>query len=451
MARDKRRFEIEDTRNETYVGTGARPYLKLPSGLGLFKPPKAGTFRLEFIPFEVSKAVERFLPSLRFARPGKWYWERTFFIHEDLGADRQKHLCAKATLGKPCPVCDARDRLRASPNKVDKDAAWNMRPKENQVFLVQPRNDRSGALEGPIQLWDIKNFSFGKQLDEYKQNADPEDYAAYNRFYDPIAGLTVKVNGVETPIGEGRNFSKYSVLEFKGRREALPEELFDHGYDLDAIIRETPYDILQGIFGGATDDDADAGGDGYHQEAPPPAQTAAPKAQFRASQPTAQPKRQALPPAPEPESEPEPLPEADPFDQPSEDAGSAEAGGGDSSAPFQVGDPIRFSHKGQETVGRVAVVDPEKQMIHVPIVGQERPKYLDWDEATVISDEEFERAITPPAPKPAKAAQPAPKAATAKPATPPAQSKPAAAGAAPKGAGAQPRPARPSAWDDQGD
>lgn len=457
MAREKRRFEIEDTRNEKYVGGGARPYLKLPPGLGLFKPPKAGTFRVDFIPFEVTKAVERFLPNLQFARPGRWYWERTFSIHEGIGPDRQKHLCAKATLQPPrghlaarCPICEARDRLRRSAAQQDKDAAYEMRPRENQIFLVQPRNDRTGALEGQIQLWDIKNYNFGKQLDEFKANADPDDYAAYNRFYDPEAGMTVKILGSELPTGSGGKYSSYGVLEFKPRREPLPLDLFDHGVDLDACVRETPYDVLAAIFGGAADDEGAAEGDFRDPVATHPLKAFRAQPESPVPPSAAASRRGALRPAPvpspvpdpEPEPDGDPAAEADPFDPPAaqEPEPAAGQGGG---ADFWVGAPIRFSHKGQTTYGRVQAVDEAQQMIHVPVAGRDRPVYLDYDEAVVVSEEEFAQAVTPPVPTPAPAAKPkaapkpqaaAPKAAPPKPAAP----RPAA-----------PKPAQPSAWDDQ--
>lgn len=413
MGREKRRFEIVDNRNEVYTATGGKPYLRLPSGLAMFKAPKSGTFRLDFIPFEVTAEHLKYVPTLRFSKPGGWYWERTVFIHEGVGPDNQKHLCAMATYGQPCPMCETRTDLRRSPHKEDRDRAYDMRPREDQVFLVQPRNERTQQIEGPLQLWDVKNYNFGKQLDDYKNNADQEDFEAYRRFFDPDEGYTVKILGTELPTGSGGGkYTSYSVLEFKQRREPLPEDLISHGYDLDAMIRPTAYEALKRIFTGTVEDEGPTRGELDRHDELPPAEAPPPPAR---PQRTTPPQTAAEPPARErapqraTETKATPAgatasrkPAAPPVATPTDDC------------PFQEGDYVRFQFRGRDMVGTVAKINHADKLLHAAVEGAERDKVLEWDEPVVISAEEYSDAMvaqevpaSPPPAKPPAAARPA--------------------------------------------
>jgi hypothetical protein len=253
MARERRRFEIVDNRDEIHTNTGGKPYLKLPPGLQLFKPPKH-PFRIEIVPFLVTNEHSRYVPGIRFSRPGGLYYERTLYFHEGVGPDNQRFTCNAATFGGKCYLCEVRADLKTRPDKESRDTAYNMRPKEDQLFLVNLRDDRSGALT-TTELWDVKNFLFGKQLDDYRAAADPEDRESYRRFFDPDEGYTIKVTPSEESMGQGGGkYTFFSVHEFKKRREPLPDDLLDHGYDLDAMVRMADYETFRRLWTGEADD-----------------------------------------------------------------------------------------------------------------------------------------------------------------------------------------------------
>lgn len=372
MARERRRFEIEDRMEEVYTGSGGRQSLSMPSGLQLFKPPKSGTFRLEVIPFLVGDAVKRFSPTLRFTNPGKWHWTVIYHTHGGVGADQGTVVCPGRTYSKACPICEQRQKLSQSAHIDDKKAAKALSPKERQLLLVSVRDPMTASL-GPVLLWEISTFCFKKQLDLFLAAADPEDHETYARFWHPEKGLTLKVTGSEEKTGDGGStYGKYSVMEMKPRKEPLPDEIFDHGYDLHAMVREQSYTVLRNLFHGAEEDVPDPvdpdGGDGVpfsvsrSRQAPPDGDDDT--ITSGTSELSDEPKRgipddffDAKPTPPKPPATPE----------------------------LAVGMTVVFDRAGQPVTGQIVAVDHDRRIVQVPVAGRERPLTLDFEEVTVTT------------------------------------------------------------------
>jgi len=264
--RDDDEFEIEDRRRESYVSGGGSGALEIPTGLSFLKMDWEGSKLLEFIPFKVTEAHLKFSSAfpknLQFSRPGKWYPERTYFRHENVGPDNGRYACPYMNFGKKCPICEERSRLAKSPNPIDKKAAEKLRPKERQLFLVMLRDQKSGRLEDGIKLIELSTAAFGKQLDAFIQNALPRYQEAYSQYYHPLKGLTVQVVGAKEKMknndtGEGSSWNKYTPMRCDQREDPIPREVFDHGFDLDAMVREVSYETLRKAFYGLEEEGQD--------------------------------------------------------------------------------------------------------------------------------------------------------------------------------------------------
>jgi hypothetical protein len=253
MSKEKRRFEIEDRMDEVFTGGGGSRTIQMPEGLESFKPKKSGTFRADVVAFQVTDAVKKFHPELRFSPPGKWHWNVIYYAHFGVGPDSQTVICSQKTFGKPCPICQERVKLMKDPH--EKEAADAIRPKERQLILLSIRDDR-GNSEAP-RLWDVATYNFKKQLDFALDNSDADEYEERRQFWHPEHGMTLKIAGSEENSGSGRTYGKYSVLEFKPRKEPLPDEFFELGIDLYALVRETPYETARQLYHGIADEDAD--------------------------------------------------------------------------------------------------------------------------------------------------------------------------------------------------
>ena len=228
--------------NRSVAGRGIWA-VQLPEGVKFFKFSKKGSVRLDVIPFKISNP--RFHPH---SPDGTWY-ERTYFIHRFIGVDSTTVVCPKATLGKPCPICDYRTTLdRNDPEDLKQINA--LYPKERQLFNVIVYEDGG---QSDIMVLDQPRSGLGKIVDGMIQEADKED-DHYQYYADLEAGSTLKVNVDELNAGTFKYFGATSV-EFKERKETYDESIIDKAVDLDTVVKVISYDELKDMFHGTGDFD----------------------------------------------------------------------------------------------------------------------------------------------------------------------------------------------------
>ena len=132
----------------------------IPEGTDKLKLGKVVSF--DIIPYRVSiknhpEGVEK----------GDTWFQRTFFIHKDVGPNNKTYLCPK-TVGKPCPICEEHAKLRKDPD-ADDETLKKLRQKERELFNVIDTSDRKKG----VQILDISVHLFGKLLEE-ELNADED-------------------------------------------------------------------------------------------------------------------------------------------------------------------------------------------------------------------------------------------------------------------------------------
>jgi hypothetical protein len=218
------------------VGGFESTALNRPEGVPVFRLTKAGTYRLDIIPYVVGKGNP-------FAAPGSVYYERTFYVHRNIGPNGDSYTCPKRTFDKRCPICEERVKLLRSP-KADKDAIKALNPSERQLFLVKDLNEPDKG----IQLWDMSHFLFGKLLDtRVKGTADDEDEENYENFFHLDGGMTLKLT-VEEDGYDGRSFYKVTAIDFRPRKTEYSDALLDEVPCLDDIPKLVPFDKLAAKF-----------------------------------------------------------------------------------------------------------------------------------------------------------------------------------------------------------
>ncbi len=232
--RQERRRAGSSQRDAQHQGGGDWSTLTIPEGMDVWQA-KAGSHRIDIVPYEVGKG-NPYAPT-----PGEWYYERTFFIHRNIGPDNSSYVCPAKTAGKPCPVCEHRAALARDPD-ADESLMDALKPRERQLWLIY---DHAQEDKG-VQLFETSHWTFGALIDKCRRDAEEdEDYVA--DFDDPAAGSTLKVSFAEEK-GGGYTFLKLYNVDFKPRRDGLSEELLDHGHCLDDLLKIPTYDRLKAIF-----------------------------------------------------------------------------------------------------------------------------------------------------------------------------------------------------------
>ncbi|MHC1623172.1 MAG: hypothetical protein ACXQTR_01110 [Candidatus Methanospirareceae archaeon] len=245
--RRERKRAGSSKRDSQHRGGGNWTTLEIPEGVDVFSP-KAGSYRLDIIPYEVGEGNE-------YAEKGEWYYERTYFAHRGVGVDNASYVCPAKTCGQPCPICKEINRP-----DCDEELAKALKPKERQLFLIYDHDD---AAKG-VQLWDVSHFLFGNLLDKLRRDAD-EDEEYIMDFDDPEGGASLKVSFGEEQGGGYKYLKCYSIV-FKPRPKGLPDEILDHGICLDSLLKIEPYERLKSVFLQEENDDEDSEGNPSHRE-----------------------------------------------------------------------------------------------------------------------------------------------------------------------------------------
>lgn len=403
MARE-RRFEVEDTSTrEAKHSSGGRQTFTIPPGLSFWKPKKSGSHNIDLVPYVVTEAINRFPEGNRFARPGRLYYERTYWCHSRIGVNEDAFTCPAKTFGTRCPVCDEKGRLRASPSKENDEKAKALQWSERQLFLVWDHDERDKG----VQLWDVANYNFGKQLDQFIKGARPAKKEAYRRFFDPYDGFSLRITGEEKPMGGGGKNTIYSINEFFEREVEIPDQILTHGHDLDAMVKVLSFEGLRDVFRGTADPDEEGDDEGedegvsprrpdrekegrngsgeprtYRSSAENPPTTNKPDWAARDREEAARP---APKPTPAPARETAPPPK------------------------FASRDEVSFKEGGETVKGTVVKVDNDKRTLKVFVEEWDRTVILDFEDVILTkSDDTFDLKDAPKE-KPAGKAPPASK------------------------------------------
>ena len=233
--KERRYADAKKRANEHQTGSFARTAVRLPQGMKNFGIKKAGTYRIDIIPYVVTQEGNRW------ADPGFLHYERSYFAHRNVGPNQDMYVCPARTWDKRCPICEHRAKLSDDPES-DATLLKEMVPKERQLFNVI---DLDHPEEG-VQMWDISHHLFGKLLDaKIKMEDEGDNYSTFHHLED---GMYLKLGAVEKSMGGGRPFYEVVDIEFKRRKEQYTDAIMEKCADLDAALIEVPYKELRAIF-----------------------------------------------------------------------------------------------------------------------------------------------------------------------------------------------------------
>lgn len=234
--KNRKRVSAKRRLQEHKTGGGSN-YLKRLDDLAFFQP-KAQRYRLDFMCFTAGEGNPH-------ADPGDPYYERTFYVHQNIGPNREWHLCLAKTLKQTCPICEERARMATDPD-ADEAEVKALAPKERQLWLVRD------LATNETLLWEISYYLFGAMLDKKLRNADEDD--DYEYFADPEEGCTVRVSFEQSDKGK---WLECSDIELRPRKTNYDLDIVEEMPCLDELLVPTPYDKLKKAFLQIEDEDSD--------------------------------------------------------------------------------------------------------------------------------------------------------------------------------------------------
>lgn len=209
--------------------------LNLPEGASLLQIKKACTLKVDVLPYEITKAnVNPFKK-----QKGQLHFERTYYVHRNVGPENGTYCCLALTFRQACPVCEYRAQLAREPEGNEKEIS-SLKPSERQLFNLIDLGDK----EKGIQIFDYSQWLFGKVLNAKIKRYDDH---RYDFFADLKQGLTIEMTFDESKSG---GYTSYPCIEiqFLPRLKAYKESILEKVYDLDEIPRMVPYTELKKIF-----------------------------------------------------------------------------------------------------------------------------------------------------------------------------------------------------------
>jgi hypothetical protein len=223
----------------------------LPEGVEEFRPKKPGTYDIDLVPYIVSDRAEEFEREIFNADPGEEYFERTFFVHKNMGPKEETHTCLLKTFNESCPPCEY-----VAKHRGDKKLYGAIGPKRRQLWRVRVVDGPELVDPKKVRVWNTAVFKgFGAMIkEEYlalKKEEDKDNFGTRN-------GLRLRIRFKEDSF-EGRTFLAPTKVDFVERDEEIPGSLVKAPPCLDDVITRLSYKELLNIFekGGSTEDDAD--------------------------------------------------------------------------------------------------------------------------------------------------------------------------------------------------
>lgn len=262
--KEKRKAKMLDTRK--YLdehGSDWKPTsIAIPDGMAAFRfetpesDRKPTLYLIDVVPYPVARFKGQpggnpYVPEDDWEE-GILSYERTYFVHNNVGPEQKKYTCLRKEWGEDCPICEYVQELLSDP-RVDRKKTVNpLREKERQMFLFYDRTSKESRKKG-LQVYECGHYlSFGQLLKDTLEAArlmDP-DHSGLN-FADPEEGMTLAITVQKTTFaGEGRSgtFGKPTTIQFVPRDRPLPDEVLEAAPCLDDLPAHMPYDKLYKLF-----------------------------------------------------------------------------------------------------------------------------------------------------------------------------------------------------------
>lgn len=237
----KKRSVAAATRKRREDDSRSSSFLNLPEGMKQFKFKAASpAARVDIIPYDVGKGNPK-------ADEDSLYWERTFYIHRNIGPNQEWVVCPARTINKPCPICEYRGKLSQDPD-AEEEVIKALNPSRRMIMNVIDKDSNDGV----VKIWESSQAYFGKALNEALDGAYEDDEDNMDNFCDPEDGHYLKL--VVKTGWKGAGF-EVTRVDFKARKEDLDNDVLEEAACLDDLLVIKPYKELKKLLMEDDDDE----------------------------------------------------------------------------------------------------------------------------------------------------------------------------------------------------
>ncbi len=258
MSKRKRVSKEQTKANAEKGGRGGNDWFKLPDGVGRWIPEKAGRFSINVLPYEV--AIKNHPDDVE--KECLWY-KLPFMVHHGVGAANESVVCPRS-LGKPCCICDERDRLYKEDSDKNEDIIQALKPQKFVAYNIKSQED-----EDRVDIMHLSRGKFATTLEGELKDPDNEEHLAFFDVNENGRTLRVRFSDASFTNSKGvtAKYLEATKIDFRQRDEMDEDTVLNKTVCLEEALIIMEHDALKKMFL-QEDDDAD-GDDDKPEEKPP--------------------------------------------------------------------------------------------------------------------------------------------------------------------------------------
>jgi hypothetical protein len=197
-----------------------------------YRPKTGGMNHVDFIPYIVT--TDKHPKKLR---KGEYDYVLDVWVHRFVGASKGTFLCLSKMYGKPCPICEERERLERDPGSTKKEID-SLKPKHRCIYNVI--NTDLPEREQKVQLFDESHYLFEDKLLTIMKVKNEFT------FWDYEDGKNIEFMASEKTSPEGKH-NDYGQFYFLNRKP-YPESICKEAFPLDEMLNIPTYDEVKIAF-----------------------------------------------------------------------------------------------------------------------------------------------------------------------------------------------------------
>lgn len=242
--RSKRRYQKEQLINRVKESQKQAE----GGGLSILKPdvdvtiwrPSDGSHIIDIIPYPTGKM------NVEGDKPGKVHYTFHYYIHKNVGPNKDWYICPARTWGHDCPICEHRAKLLDQGADYDTKVA-PLNTKERNLYNIVCYD--KGEEKKGVQIWDVSFHYFEKHVIALSKKPARGGRAEKTVvFFDEEEGKSIAFT-IE-PAKSKEDYPSFVGHSFDDRDYEIEEEVLDSAHCLDELVHCPSYEELEKAFWG---------------------------------------------------------------------------------------------------------------------------------------------------------------------------------------------------------
>ncbi len=237
------RIRENHKKRKDYSIQGKEYVLNLPESTKLFKAYYDKKNKIIILPYKVKTDND---PK---AKKGEENYVLEYYVHRDIGINKDQFVCLNRTYGKPCPICEEIDRLKKEDDEDSEDLIKKYNASKKASYNVLDCLSENPA---EVKIFNASFAYFEKELLDEVIDPETDDLICFADVSEN--GYYVKFKATEETYQRSK-YPKYKNFTFEKRGKAIPKRILEKVLSLDELLIIPTYEQVKAAFMGADDEE----------------------------------------------------------------------------------------------------------------------------------------------------------------------------------------------------